>query len=58
MIQLHILGYFKSRPQCIGSSILVFQHRKEISHDMLDLPDFLRIFLAVRLCASFRLFPW
>ena len=49
MVQLHILGYFKSCTEGIGSGILIFQHRKKISHDMFDLPDFLWIFLAARL---------
>ena len=53
MIQLHILRYFKSCPECIGSGILILQHRKQISHDMLDLPDLLRIFLTMFLRVSF-----
>ena len=52
MIQLHILRYFKSCPECIGSGILILQHRKQISHDMLDLPDLLRIFLTMFLRVS------
>ena len=53
MIQLHILRYFKSCPECIGSGILILQHRKQISHDMLNLPDLLRIFLTMFLRVSF-----